>query len=118
MITILLTAFAAVAGQITFPTGAPELIKSGGGVVPKTEQEYATVFEPMKNDPRFVVIKKKPANLGPDALYGWNFVVNGINRGWILEGDDERGWQIYLDRRGDGRNTGHVGRRGTGGVPG
>jgi hypothetical protein len=29
-------------------------------------------------------------------------VVNGINRGWILEGDEERGWKIYLDRRGDG----------------
>jgi thiol-disulfide isomerase/thioredoxin len=77
-------------------------MKSGGTVLPKTEQEYAAVFEPMKNDPRFVVIKKKPANLGPGALYGWNFVVNGINRGWILEGDEERGWQIYLDRRGDG----------------
>jgi thiol-disulfide isomerase/thioredoxin len=102
MITILLTALAAVGGQIAFSTGPPELTESGGSVVPKTEQEYATVFAPMKNDPRFVVIKKKPAGLGPDALYGWNFVVNGTNRGWILEGDDERGWQIYLDRRGDG----------------
>jgi thiol-disulfide isomerase/thioredoxin len=71
-------------------------------VVPKTEKEYATISEQMKNDPRFVVIKKKPAGGGPQALDGWNFVVNGTNRGWILEGDDERGWQIYLDRRGDG----------------
>src|SRR4030042_6482043 len=91
---ILLTAVATLAGQITFSTGAPELNKFGGGVVPKTEQEYATVFEPMKNDPRFVVIKKKPANLGPDALYGWNFVVEGTNRGGILEGDEERGGEI------------------------
>jgi len=99
---ILLGAFAAVAGQITFSTGAPELMKSGGVTLPKTEKEYAAFSEPMKNDTRFVVIKKKPANLGPGALYGWNFVVNGINRGWILEGDEEHGWQIYLDRRGDG----------------
>src|SRR4030042_5228004 len=99
---ILLTAFAAVAGQITFSTGAPELTKSGRGVVPKTEQEYAAFSEPIKNDTRFIVIKKRAVNLGPGALYGWNFVVNGTNRGWILEGDEERGWQIYLDRRGDG----------------
>jgi len=99
---ILFTAFAAIAGQITFSTGPPELTKSGGVALPKTEQEYATVFEPMKNDPKFVVIRKKPADLGPGALYGYNFVVNGINRGWILEGDEEHGWQIYLDRRGDG----------------
>ena len=118
MITILLAAFAAVAGQITFSTGPADLTKSGRDVVPKTEKEYATVFEPMKNDPAFVIIRKKPANLGRDALYGFNFVVNDANRGWILEGDEERGWQIYLDRKGDGRNTGHVGRRGTGGVPG
>jgi thiol-disulfide isomerase/thioredoxin len=56
----------------------------------------------MKSNPRIVVIKNKPANLSPSALFGWNFVVNDTNRGWILEGDEERGQQIYLDRRGDG----------------
>jgi len=102
MITILLIAFATIAGQITFSTGAPELTKSGGDVIPQTEQEYAIFSEQMKNNPGFVIIKNKPADLGPGALYGWNFVVEGTNRGWILEGDEERGWQIYLDRRGDG----------------
>jgi peroxiredoxin len=102
MITILLATFAAVAGQITFSTGPPELTKFGGDVIPKTEKEYSAFSELMKNDPKFVVIKKKPANLSPDALYGWNFVVEDTNRGWILEGDEERGWQLYLDRRGDG----------------
>jgi thiol-disulfide isomerase/thioredoxin len=67
-----------------------------------TEQAYATFSEQMRNNPRNVLIKKKPANLGPAALYGYNFVVNGTNRGWILEGNEERGWQIYLDRKGDG----------------
>jgi hypothetical protein len=81
----LLTAFAAVAGQITFSTGAPDLTKSGSDVVPMTEQAYAAFSEQMKNNPRMVVIKKKPTDLGPDALYGYNFVVNGTNRGWILE---------------------------------
>jgi hypothetical protein len=80
-----LTAFAAVAGQITFSTGAPDLTKSGSDVVPMTEQAYAAFSEQMKNNPRMVVIKKKPTDLGPDALYGYNFVVNGTNRGWILE---------------------------------
>jgi len=102
IIVILLTAFAAVAGQITFSTGPPELTKSGGVTFPKTEKEYAAFSEQMKNNPGILVVKKKPANLGPGALYGWNFVVDGTNRGWILEGDEERGWQIYLDRRGDG----------------
>jgi len=77
-------------------------MKSGGVAFPMTEQAYAIFSEQVKNNPGFVVIKKKPVSLGPDALYGYNFVVNSINRGWILEGDEERGWQIYLDRRGDG----------------
>lgn len=102
MITILLTVFAAVASQITFSTGPPELTKSGGVTFPMTEKEYAAFSEPRKDDLKFVIIKKKPANLGQGALYGLNFVVNGTNRGWILEGDEEHGWQIYLDRRGDG----------------
>jgi peroxiredoxin len=102
MITILLTAFAAVAGQITFSTGPPELVWFGGVAFPMTNQAYAAFSEQMKNNTGFVLIKKKPANLGPGAIYGYNFVVNGTNRGWILEGDEERGWQIYLDRRGDG----------------
>jgi hypothetical protein len=115
---ILLTAFAAVAGQITFSTGPPGLTKSGRDVVPMTEKEYATFSEQTKNNPGIVVIKKKPAHLGPSALYGYNFVVEGINRGWILDGDEERGWQIYLDRKAEGRNTRQVGGRGTSGVPG
>jgi len=102
IIAILLTAFVAVAGQITFPTGPPELMKSGGVAFPMTEKEYAAFSEQVKNDPKFVVIKKRPAALGPGALYGYNFVVNGINRGWILEGDEGHGWRIYLDQRGDG----------------
>src|SRR4030042_4833550 len=118
MITILLTAFAAGAGQITFSTGPPELTKPGRDVVPKTEKEYAVFSEPMKNNPRIVVIKKKPANLGPGAVCGWNFVVKSTNRGSILEGDEGRGWPIYLDRKAEGRNTGQGGRRGTGGVSG
>src|SRR4030065_2308453 len=106
MITILLTAFAALAGQIAFWTGAPELMKSGGVAFPKTETEYVVFAEQQKDNPKMVVIKKKPVGLGPDARYGLNFVVDGTNRGWILEGDDEGGWQIYLDRKGDGRNHG------------
>src|SRR3990170_616463 len=102
MITILLAAVATLAGQITFSTGAPELMKSAGVILPKTEKEYAAFSEQIKNNPGIVVIKKTPANVGPNALYGLNFVVNGTNRGWILEGDEGRGWQIYLDRRGDG----------------
>jgi thiol-disulfide isomerase/thioredoxin len=102
IITILFAAFAALAGQITFSTGPPELTKSGREVIPMTEQAYSTFSEQMKNIPGSVVIKKKPANLGPGALYGFNFVINDTNRGWILEGDEKHGWQIYLDRRGDG----------------
>jgi len=118
IIMILLISFAAVAGQLTFSTGPPELTKVGGTVVPKTEEEYALFSEQMKSNPGFVTIKKKPADLGPGALCGWNFVVEGTNRGWILEGDDERGWQVSPVRRAEGRNPGHMGRRGTGGVPG
>ena len=102
IIAILLTAFVASANQVSFSTGPPELTKSGREVIPMTEQAYATFSEQMKNIPGSVVIKKKPANLGPGALYGFNFVINDTNRGWILEGDEGHGWRIYLDQRGDG----------------
>ena len=65
MIPILLTAFVALAGQITFPTGLPELMKSGGVAFPMPEKEYATFSEQVKNNPQFVAIKKKPAGLAP-----------------------------------------------------
>jgi peroxiredoxin len=40
-----------------------------------------------------------------DALYGYNFVVGGKNRGWMLDGDDRRGWILFLDIDGSGDLT-------------
>jgi thiol-disulfide isomerase/thioredoxin len=47
-------------------------------------------------------VVKSPAGLSEAARYGYNFVVGGKNRGWILDGSDEKGWTLYLDMRGDG----------------
>jgi peroxiredoxin len=63
---------------------------------------YRTFFERMKNDRLFVPIRKSPPNLSSRAQYGMNFMVGGKNCSWILDGDDNHGWVLYLDSKGDG----------------
>ncbi len=65
-------------------------------------EQYAKFAEQAKSVAHRVAVEKKPAGLSPAARYGYNFVVGGNNRGWILDGDDEHGWVLYLDWKGDG----------------
>jgi peroxiredoxin len=52
--------------------------------------------------PNLIAIGKPPAGISGSAMYGYNFVVAGKNRGWVLDGDEQRGWVLYLDMDGTG----------------
>ena len=53
-------------------------------------------------NPKFVSIRQKPSCLSQNALYGFNFVVEGSNRGWVRDRDQEGRWPLYLDWDGNG----------------
>ena len=100
---LLFVALTASAATLTFPTGPAELSKNGGGIAfPMDAEQYAKFAEQTKSMVHHVLVVKKPAGLSPTARYGYNFVVGGNNRRWILDGDDEHGWVLYLDWKGDG----------------
>ena len=97
-------AFLAYAVSWTFPAGPAEPAKGGAFVVPMTAEAYRSFSEKMASNAKVnvVTVKRLPHNLSPGARFGYNFVVGHANRGWILDGDDARGWVLYLDRKGDG----------------
>src|SRR5580698_3922608 len=90
----------------TFPTSPPELSKGAGIVFPMEEAQYAKFAEQAAKMPSQVVVRKRPKNLTAQARYGYNFVVGGKNRGWILDGNEQQGWVLYLDWKGDGDLSG------------
>jgi peroxiredoxin len=91
----------ACAGPLVFRAGPPELSKNSGGIAfPMNDAEYQKfVNQGMRN---VISVRKLPAGVSPDARYGYNFVIGGKNRGWVLDGDDVRGWVLYLDTEGTG----------------
>jgi peroxiredoxin len=98
---LLFVALTASAATLTFPTGPAELSKNGGGIAfPMDAEQYSKFAEQRTSS--FVPVVKRPPGLSPAARYGYNFIVGGHNRGWILDGDEERGWVLYLDWKGDG----------------
>jgi hypothetical protein len=102
---LLFVALAASAATLTFPTGPAEISKSkndGAIAFPMDAEQYAKFAEQTKSLAHRVLVTKKPDGLSPAARYGCNFMVGGHNRGWILDGDEEHGWVLYLDWKGDG----------------
>lgn len=94
--------FVAYAASWTFPTGPAEPAKGGGIAFPMGAAAYRGFAADLAGNAKTVTVKKLPPHLNPDARFGYNFVVGGINRGWILDGDDKRGWVLYLDQKGEG----------------
>jgi thiol-disulfide isomerase/thioredoxin len=101
-ITTLWLASLAYAASWTFLTGPAEPTKGGGIAFPMTAESYRGFAEKMASDAKMVTVKRLPPSLSPGARFGYNFVVGGVNRGWILDGGDERGWVLYLDWKGNG----------------
>lgn len=100
MVALTFLTLLAWAEPLTFHTGEPELSKSGGYAFPMTAADYRAFAERMGT--RAVTVRKQPAAVSSNATFGYNFVVAGKNRGWILDGDDASGWVLYLDRKGNG----------------
>ena len=85
-----------------FSTGPTEMSNNFKITFPMDPEHYAKFVEQFAGDGRVIPIRKGPANLSANALYGNNFKVGGKNRGWIIDGDDTKGWVLYLDWKGDG----------------
>ena len=86
-------------------TGAPRLLDSGsaGVLAPMTEAEYQEYAPRLaKSMPAFVVMKKKPEKLSPQARFGINFSFGGRNRTWIWDGDEKQGYVFYGDINANG----------------
>ncbi len=89
---------------LTASTGEPELIESGGGgvMLAMTEDEYQKLAAQLTKMAAFVPMKNKPANLSPQARFGINFVLEGRNRSWALDGDEKKGYTLYADLNANG----------------
>ena len=101
----LVAVFSFVVSTLTFFTGKPELTSGPydvGRVAPMDQKAYHALVQEFRQMKSFVPITKTPPSLNSAARYGLNFSVGEQNRGWILDGDDTRGWVIYLDLKGNG----------------
>ncbi len=85
-------------------TGEPELLETGGGIVLSgmTEEGYKRLAEQLANSPHFIPMKRKPQDLGPNARFGINLVLEGRNLTWALDGSEEKGYILYADLNGNG----------------
>jgi thiol-disulfide isomerase/thioredoxin len=102
ILSLLVASFLVQAQTLTFPTGPAELSKRSNATFPMDAEHYAKFVEQMQGNSPIIPIRKIPANLSANARYGYNFLVGGKNRGWIIDGDDAKGWVLYLDWKGDG----------------
>lgn len=50
----------------------------------------------------FPSIKRKPGGLSTKARFGFGLTFAGLNRSWILDGDEQRGYILYADLNGNG----------------
>lgn len=85
-------------------TGEPKLLETGGGGVlfARTEENYQKLAAQLVNSSAFIPMKRKPPNLGPQARFGINFVLEGSNRTWALDGNEEKGYILHADLNGNG----------------
>jgi thiol-disulfide isomerase/thioredoxin len=92
------------AGSITAPTGAAELIETGGAGASfaMTEADYRKMAEQLASMAAFVPMTKRPDGLSPQARFGLNFVFEGHNLSWALDGDDRTGYTFYADLNANG----------------
>ena len=93
---------AAPQAPVTANTEAPELLKGAGMAFALPEEEYRKIAERLSKMSSFVSIKRKPAGLTPAAKFGFNLTFGGLNRSWVLDGDDKQGYILYADLNGNG----------------
>jgi len=101
-------AVAAAASQapaITAMAGPAELVETGGGAAlfTFTEAEYQKRYGPPSSKmAAFVPMTRRPDGLSPQARFGINFILEGKNLTWVLDGNDKTGYTFYADLNGNG----------------
>src|SRR5262245_6882067 len=78
-------------GAVTANTEAPVLLKEGGMAFALSEQEYRKIAEQLSKNPRFMPIKRQPTGLTAASKFGFNLTFGGLNRSWVLDGDEKQG---------------------------
>jgi peroxiredoxin len=97
------TAFQAPA--ITAMAGPAELVETGGAAAlfTFTEAEYQKRYGPPSSKMvAFVPMTRRPDGLSPQARFGINFIFEGKNLTWVLDGNDKTGYTFYADLNGNG----------------
>ena len=87
---------------VTANTETPVLRKGAGVAFAMPEEQYRKTAEQQSKNPRFVPIKRTPSGLTAGAKFGFNLVFGGLNRSWILDGDEKQGYVLYADLNGNG----------------
>ena len=101
-------AVAAAASQapaITAMAGPAELVETGGAAAlfTFTEAEYQKRYGPPSSKmAAFVPMTRRPDGLSPQARFGINFIFEGKNLTWVLDGNDKTGYTFYADLNGNG----------------
>jgi thiol-disulfide isomerase/thioredoxin len=93
---------AAPQARLTANTEAPVLLKGTGMALAMPEEEYRKIAEQQSKNPKFVSMKRKPAGLTAGAKFGFNLAFGGLNRSWVLDGDDQKGYVLWADLNGNG----------------
>lgn len=70
-----------------------------------TEPEYRKTTAQLAKSSYFPSIKRQPEGLSADAGYGFNLTFGGLNRSWIVDGDEANGYTLYADLNGNGDLT-------------
>jgi len=108
---ILAPSVASQSNSITAQTGEAELIGGAGTSFAWTETEYHARMKHSAGSPVFVLMTKKPDGLSPRARFGVNFICEGRNCSWALDGDDASGYMFYADINANGDLSDDPGRR-------
>ncbi|MDC0668900.1 TlpA family protein disulfide reductase [Nannocystis radixulma] len=87
-------------GPAEFKTDAPQRLDRFAALPLSSEEKYRETIIPLKD--RLVPIRVKPADLRQPALYGFNVVLDGSNRSFIVDGDEQLGYRLFVDLDGDG----------------
>ncbi len=92
---------------ITATTGEPEApLGIARQITPGTEEEYqGKVTERIAKDATFVSIKRKPPGLSASARFGSDFPIDGRNYSYVLDGDEQKGYVLYVDLNANGDLT-------------
>src|ERR1041385_1040740 len=90
---------------VTANTEAPVLLKGTALSFAMPEEEYRKIAEQLSKNSKFVPMKRKPAGLTASARFGFNLSFGGLNRSWVLDGDDQQGYVLFADLNGNGDLT-------------